>query len=53
MRHIERALLAHDTSRAYVLPADIADIVHLPELRYANGSRVFHIIAEKYSKCPI
>lgn len=47
---IERALLKHDTSRAFVLPDVIADIVHDPALRYANGTAVYHVVAEPYCK---
>lgn len=50
---IELCLLKHETRFAYVLPESIADVVHHPALRYANGTPVFHIVAEPYSKINI
>lgn len=46
---IEQAMLHHNTQSAFVLPEEIADLVHHPLLQFANGSPVYHIVAEPYS----
>lgn len=49
---IEEALLTRSyENTAFVLPKPIADIVYHPALQYANGTPVYHILSEPYSKC--
>lgn len=46
---IEYSLMKREIRFAFVLPETIADIVHHPALQYANGTPVYHIVAEPYS----
>lgn len=48
MTQIEQSLLNNLPGSAFVLPEPIADIVHLPELIYSNGTPAFRIIPEHY-----
>lgn len=47
---IEKALLSHETGVAYVFPETICDIIYHPAFQHGNGTPLYHIMSEPFSK---